>query len=246
MSRACIFSFCIAAGLTVASAAHAASGTVTGQTSQGTDTAAKVEKTAASATATVAPTASVEVPVASDQELQVVRQRGAEAKADARAKAEAKLSAAARQLEKEVAVKGEADVAARLANELGLATEALTAERRTLGVSWSEVVIAHTLQANSEVGVTVQQVLGLRAEGLGWGQIAAGLGFDLGHAVRAVQSEVKVAVGRAKVDGQVAVIRGSKLDTGSSVKAGTGTSAVPSAGVGASVGTPLPSVKPGL
>ncbi len=248
MSRTSFLSVCMLACLVLASFAHAGSGTVSGQANQQTEAAAKAGETETSAKAGVSTSTSAEVRAATEQELQAVRQRGAATKAKARAQAEAKLNAAAGDVEKAVTTaKGEADVTARLASEFGLTAAALVAEKQALAVSWGEILIAHTLQANSETSVTVQQVVGLHGEGLGWGQIAAGLGFDLNHVVGAVQSETKVALGRAEPDGKVAVIRGSKLDVGANAKVGANagtTNARVGASVGGSVTPALPAVKP--
>ena len=240
MTRTSFLPVCMLACLVQAGFAHAGSGTVTSQANQQTGAAAKPGEAAAAAKAGVStPAVSPEVRSATEEELLAIRQRGAAVKAKASAAADAKLNAAARDVEKEVITK-EVDVTARLASEFGMTKESLVAEKQTLAISWGEVLIAHTLQANSSTPVTVPQVVALRGEGLGWAQIATGLGFELPQAVAAVQSETKVAVGHTPVDGKVAVIRGSKLDVSANTKANPQVGA----SVGAGVTPPVPAVKP--
>lgn len=245
MLRTRTFTLCVFACWGFAVQVDAASSKVSGQASQRGE--ATVKAADAAATADHATEASAEVRTATAEELQAIRQRGSQAKAKARAEAEAKLNSAARELEQQVAAKGEAAVTARLAGEFGMSEDALLRSKQAFAVSWGEILIAHTLQANAEIQLTVQQMLGLRAEGLGWGQIAAGLGFELSHVVEAVRAETKVALGRSQADGKVAVIRGSKLDAGANtnaaVRAGN-TGARVGATVGGSVAPGLPSVKP--
>jgi hypothetical protein len=67
--------------------------------------------------------------------------------------------------------------------------------------------VAHTLLANTR-GVTVDQLFDMRAEGLGWGQIAYGLGLNQKEVVAAVQDEGGVVRGRSKPDGTPSAIGG--------------------------------------
>jgi hypothetical protein len=254
MSRSSFLSFCMVAALIVVDSVHAGSGSAPSAPVPPADPAAKATRASKpdappvaeaptpppAPAATPAPAAvpapappATQVVGASDRELQAIRQRGAEAKSEAQAAAEPKMSVAARDVEKKVEIKGEVEVAARLAKEFGLEQEAMVAEKQALGATWGELMVAHTLQANSQTPITVQQVLGLRAEGRGWGEIAAGLGFDVAQAVRAVENEAKVIVGKGKVDGKPAVIVGSKLDT------------KPKTSTAAGVGLPTPRHKPG-
>ena len=244
MTRTSFLPICMLACLVLAGFAHAGSGTVNSQANQQTGAAAKTGEAAAVPMAGVSPPVSAEVRSATEEELQVIRQKGAAVKAKASAAADAKLNAASLDVEKEATTK-EVDVSTRLASEFGVTKESLVAEKQSLSVSWGEVLIAHTLQANSVVPVTVPQVVALRVEGLGWAQIAAGLGFGLPSAVAAVQSEVKVALGSTPADGKVAVIRGSKLDVSANTKPGTKSAKAPvSASVGAGLTPPVPAAKP--
>jgi hypothetical protein len=103
-----------------------------------------------------------------------------------------------------------------LGAEFCVSEEAIVTERQDLGASWGNLTIAHTLAASDKQGMTVTQVLQLHDRGMGWGQIAAGLGFRLDDAVRAVNAESRVARGRVKADGRTVRIGaiGSQEDSG--------------------------------
>ena len=111
-------------------------------------------------------------------------------------------------------------------------------------------MIAHTLMSNASAEVTARQVFDLRTEGMGWGQIAHGMGLKLGPSLTAVKSEARVARGLEKADGKVSTIAGpgsragakaaAKAAAKASIKANaTGTQAKvgAGAGVGATGGT---------
>ena len=121
--------------------------------------------------------------------------------------------------------------------------DALVAEADKFGAGLGEVIIAHTLLANSKTPVTMDQLFALRKDGMGWGQIAQGMDLRLGDIVSAAMSEGKVAQGTAKADGKVSVIHsgathaGTHAGMGAGVHAGkTGAGAAGSVGVGAKVG----------
>jgi len=153
--------------------------------------------------------------------LMTIKDKGAKVSATARAKADAKLEAAAKKANDEATKNGDEKVAARLAGEFGATAEAMMSEKQTLDASWGELMIAHSLDANTKTEVTVAQLFELRKEGTGWGQIAAGLGLKLGDCVSAAQAEAKVAAGLAKADGKVAVIHGEGARAGVGANAGT-------------------------
>ena len=103
-----------------------------------------------------------------------------------------------------------------------------------------QVIIAHTLMANSTATVTMDQLFAMRNDGMGWGQIAQGLNLRLGEVVSAVMSEGSVAQGAAKADGKTAMIH-SGASTHAGMHAGAGTAAGAhvghtNAGVSGSVG----------
>ena len=123
-----------------------------------------------------------------------------------RASADRNLTAAARDIDR--ASVGETRVAKFLADEFGMSVEEILAEKRVLRTSWGNLAIAHTLAASDKQGMTVAQVLQLHDRGMGWGQIATGLRYNLDDAVRAVQVERYVAMGRARADGRMTQISG--------------------------------------
>src|SRR6185503_7077581 len=129
---------------------------------------------------------------------------------------------------------GSTTVAGRLAAEFGMTTDELMSEHQAIGCSWGDLMIAHSLHANAGAEASVAQLIQLRREGTGWGQIAAGLGLKLGQVVSAVQAEGKVASGLAKPDGKVAVIRGdgTRASAGAGASAGV-KAAVPAGGASA-------------
>ena len=86
--------------------------------------------------------------------------------------------------------------------------EAIIAQKQDLGTSWGNLTVAHTLAASDRQGMTVAQVLQLHDRGMGWGQVAAALRFELNDAVRAVNAERRVARGLMKPDGKAAPIGG--------------------------------------
>ena len=99
----------------------------------------------------------------------------------------------------------------------------------------------------SGLAYSVQQLMEMRDGGMGWGQIAAGLGLNLGSMVSAVKSESRVAEGQTKADGRVAVIhaQGAHAGAGGEVGAhagldarhqGLGAGAGATAGVGVKIG----------
>ena len=93
--------------------------------------------------------------------------------------------------------------------------------------------------ANSKTGVTAEQLLQIKGEGMGWGKIASGLGLRLGSVVSSVKAEGQVASGLAKPDGRVSRMAGEGARAGlsgnSGVHAGIGAGHV-SAGAGLGAG----------
>jgi hypothetical protein len=175
-----------------------------------------------------------------------VRKTGATADAKARDKFDADVTLAAKQVEADAVAAGDVKIAERLGTEFGMTPDALVAERNELGTSWGQLMIAHTLMANSTAELTARQVFDLRTEGMGWGQIAHGMGLKLGPAVSAVKTEARVARGLEKADGKVSSIQGpgsragadaaAKAAAKASIKANAaGTQA--KVGAGAGVGT---------
>ena len=170
-----------------------------------------------------------------------IEDRAAKVSAKARTKADAELDVSAKTTDESAETKGDANVASLLAAEFGMTADAISAEKSELDASWGNLMIAHTLAANSNTAVTAAELVQLKKDGMGWGQIAAGLGFNLGSAVKATVAESKIAAGEAKANGHVAVINGAGakagLGTNANVNAATrGANAKAGAGVGVKIG----------
>jgi len=167
---------------------------------------------------------------------QLVETQGAKASASARAKTETKLEASVKRVDGE-ASKDEEQVANRLAAEFKTTADAMIAEQTNLDASWGELMLAHAIAANVKTAVTVPELIRMRADHIGWGTIAAGLGLNLGEVASAASAETRVAAGLAKADGRVAVIHGegARAGVGAGVGAGAGLGAG-QAKAGASVG----------
>lgn len=184
-----------------------------------------------------------------DKQVETIRRRGAAVSKSARDKAEAKL----RQIVGKVdatAQQGEERVATRLATQFHTTAQAMMDEKTQFGCGWGELMIAHTLAASSNADISLQTLFQMHADGMGWGQIAAGMGFNLGDAVHAARAEARVAEGDAKADGKVAVMHGvgSKYGLGASAGMGADANAHGAgarAGGGTSVSTSVPSVHVG-
>lgn len=194
---------------------------------------------AAAPSAQMSATTKTETSMDADASMKAIRDRAKGASPKARAAADARLKKLSGQFDAEAGAKGGTVAAGRVAPEFGMTADALVAEETQYGAGLGEVVIAHTLLANSTTTVTMDQLFAMRKDGMGWGQIAQGLNLKLGEAVSAVMSEGRVATGRAKADGKVAVIHtgSTTAATHAGMAAGahaghTGVGAAGSVGVG--------------
>lgn len=193
------------------------------------------------ASSSVQSSTTVEGQAGADASLQAIRDRAKSASPKARATVDKKLTKISGAIDTEANAKGKAVAAGRVAPEFGMTGDALAAETDQFGAGLGEVVIAHTLMANSKTTVTMDQLFSLRKDGMGWGQIAQGMNLRLGEVVSAVMSEGKVAQGTVKADGKTAMIHSGSTQAsthaglGAGVKAGN-TGAAGSLGVGAKVG----------
>jgi hypothetical protein len=164
-----------------------------------------------------------------------MEERAAKVSVAAREHAQTELESSAKRVD-DAATHGEAEVSARLGGDLDMSAAALTAERTQLDASWGQLMIAHELAANAKTTTSVADLIALHAGGMGWGEIAAGMGFDLGSVVRGVHAESRVATGEAKGSGHMAVLHGegarAGLDAGAHLGAGVGHAKV-GAGLGA-------------
>ena len=148
------------------------------------------------------------------QSADEVKEKAAKVSSKARSSADKKLGASAKALDGTANSAGEVKVATRLGTQFGMTADAITAEKNQLGTSWGNLMIAHTLAANAKSGITVAQLVQMHDSGMGWGQIAAGLGFKLGEAISAVKAEGRVAKGLSKPSGKVATIHGEGSKAG--------------------------------
>lgn len=185
----------------------------------------------------VAPAAQTTKAPASTPAMDRVKERGMKVSAKERADVDKKLDDLEKQIEDEV-MKGEPAVAERMASDLGVTADALTAEKSQYGRGWGELTVAHTLVANAKTDATLSDLFALRTQGLGWGVIAAGMDLKLGDVVSAVRSEQRVAAGLEKGDGKPATIQTAVADAGTTkVKASTKTSKGHEKGTEAATGT---------
>ena len=186
--------------------------------------------------------ANAEVAANAEATLKPIRERAMNAPAKSRAAVDKKLSLVSAQISGQANEKGEAIVAGRVGPEFGLTADAMTAEQTKFDAGLGEVVIAHTLAANTKTAVTAEQLFTLRHEGLGWGQIAYGLNLRLAEVATAIASEGSVAAGRAKADGKPAMIHsGTHVAAAANTNAGahagqTGVSASSGIGLGVKTG----------
>ena len=141
-----------------------------------------------------------------EKRLYRVMVRGEQLSPKTRAKFEGRLDDAAELVDRE-AKESETSVANRLSAEFGVSAGSLVAERNALHAWWGELVIAHTLASSAPDRIGAKQVFLLHdREGMGWSQIAHGMGFDLKQTVIAVETECRVATGAIEPDGKVAAI----------------------------------------
>jgi hypothetical protein len=131
-----------------------------------------------------------------------LEQRAAKVSAEERAETDAKLAEQAKKIDARATTSGNAAVVARLSKEFGVSADALAKEREKFETGWGQLMIAHTLQARAKSGTTADQLLALRREGMGWGEIAAGLGLSLGKTMSAVNAESRMALEKEKDDDQ--------------------------------------------
>lgn len=209
-------------------------------------TLARADDTAATGAAaglTTAASASEHMDAAAKARLEAIRQRlldrSAKVSVESRTRAEGQIEASAKEIDAHASGDGETKVAGRLGKEFGMTGDAVIAEKQSLGASWGDLTIAHALAANATSGATVNDLVALKQDGMGWGQIAAGLGLKLGAVVSGVKAESQVARGLAKADGHAtAALHGAapRADAGAKVGANAGVGKGVSAGAGVNAG----------
>ncbi len=165
--------------------------------------------------------------------LDAVRERAKQASRKALTKLERRLSELANEIDVQANLKGEALVANRVAPEFGMTGAGLLSEEAALNTRMGDLIIAHTLAANSRTDVTTQQLFELQHDGFTWARIAYGLDLRMDQVAGAVESEARVASGKAKADGRPAMIQSAAA---ASASAGTGTDMSAGAGINAGRG----------
>ncbi|HYJ34419.1 MAG TPA: hypothetical protein VE326_14515 [Candidatus Binatia bacterium] len=163
-------------------------------------------QTTTSGEATTTATATAPSGGKDEARLKAIRDRAAKMPATDREEIQKKLEGNIKDVDVEAVANGDATVADRFAAEFGVTSEALLAERTQYNVGWGEVMIAHTLLANAPSGTTIDQLYSLHADGMGWGQVAYGMGLRVGSVAAAVKTETMVARGTMKADGKPAKI----------------------------------------
>ncbi|HEU4941609.1 MAG TPA: hypothetical protein VFT97_08330 [Candidatus Eisenbacteria bacterium] len=197
----------------------AAPGTPGTTTSTTTTTTTTPTGDASSTTTTTTSTPAATPPSAA---YLAARERGKGVAAKETATIDKDLTTVAKGVDGKAAKDGDATVAGRLASDFGVSSDALLAEKAKYNVGWGDLMIAHTLGANTLTGVTVDEILVMRTtDAMGWGGIASGLDLKLGSVVSGVKSEAKVAMGGSRADGKPAKIAVAEVaPTGSSSSSG--------------------------
>lgn len=149
----------------------------------------------------------------SNPAIDKVKERGMKASAKERTDVDKKLDLIEKEIQTESTTKGDGEVAGRISSEFGMTADAFTAERAQYGRGWGELMVAHTLMANAKTDATLADLFTMRSQGMGWGQIAAGMNLQLGEVVTAIKAEQRVAMGLEKGDGKPAMIASGSATT---------------------------------
>jgi hypothetical protein len=128
-----------------------------------------------------------------------------------RTRADGRLEQAAKAVDETVRAQPAAVVAQRLSARFGTPVDELIAEQKRLDVSWGHLVIAHVIDESAPETWTIDQIVALRKDRTGWGQIAAGLGLELGSFLRNSELEVRVATGQMTADARADLLRSNPL-----------------------------------
>jgi hypothetical protein len=175
-----------------------------------------------------------------DVRIHGIKERARWAPPEPCAETDKKLQGTVRAVDKEASKSGDRLVMARIAAEFRTPAETILAERTRLSAPWGELLVAHTLLASAP-DVTVDQLFDMRAEGLGWGQIAYGLGLNQKEVATAVQAEGRVVRGKSKPDGTPARIASvePRVVVDETAHAGSPTSAPGAVNAGSSATEPV-------
>ncbi|HET9941199.1 MAG TPA: hypothetical protein VFR25_08840 [Candidatus Eisenbacteria bacterium] len=132
-----------------------------------------------------------------------VLERAESMPSDARRDTDKRIAITVERVNQEARDRGQATMTARLAAEFKVTGESLLEDKSEYSLSWGELVIAHTLLANSGAGLGLVDLVDLRREGLGWGAIAFGLEFHMEDFEDMIKAEGRVAMGLSKTGGNV-------------------------------------------
>jgi hypothetical protein len=135
-------------------------------------------------------------------ELEAIRTRARTLSPKEAEATEPKIDAMIKGVDTEAA-KADSKVPDRLATRFGITPDALVAEKAKFGAGFGELMIAHLLLSDEKSGttVTLDDLFKMHGEGMGWGQIAHGMGLKLGGLVSAARNEGREATGKGKPGG---------------------------------------------
>jgi hypothetical protein len=162
----------------------------------GVGTAAWANDEAPDSSAAAAPKVSV---------LSEIRDRAESMPIDTRTDINKRIDATVTRVNKDSSSKSQTKIADKLASAFGLTSDDLLELKAEYGLSWGELVVAHTLLANSSVKVDLVDLASLRSDGLSWAAIAFGLRFHLEDLEEAIRAEGRVATGLSKANGSAEV-----------------------------------------
>ena len=90
---------------------------------------------------------------------------------------------------------GDQAVAQSLSTQFGVSANTLLSERTTFQADWSDIFIAHTIQANSRLAVSTAQLLQMRASGMTWSQIGNAVQMSKTRLANALKIETRQQAG---------------------------------------------------
>ena len=125
-------------------------------------------------------------------DLRSIRERAASMPVDARIDMDKRVKATIDKVNRQAREQGSSATARRFAAEFSVDQDALLEEKGTLGWSWGDVMIAHTLVKNTSEGVTTRDLASLREDGLGWAAIAYGLKFRMEDFEEAMKAQGRI------------------------------------------------------
>ncbi len=134
-------------------------------------------------------------------DLSGIRERAGAMPIDTRRDIDKRIEAMVKRVNGDVLVTGQTKVAAKLASEFGLTSDALLELKGDYGFSWGELVVAHTLLVDSDVKVDLLDLESFRLDGLSWGAIAYGLRFHMEDLEEKIKAEGRIATGLSKTNG---------------------------------------------